>query len=62
MHKMTESAAELAVLFNVNVGGPADVDEMMAMAEEARIRQHLDLIRQLEATQAGKHSGDHSDD
>lgn len=40
-----ENATEMSSLFNVDLGTPADVDTILMQAEEARIREHIELER-----------------
>jgi HD-like signal output (HDOD) protein len=46
IEKMAGVTAELAELFKVDIGGPAQVDDILSQAEDAQLRQHLELEAQ----------------
>lgn len=49
IEKMAAITAELAELFKVDLGGPAEVDDLLCQAEDAQLRQHLELEAQIKA-------------
>jgi two-component system cell cycle response regulator len=53
---MAERASEMADLFDVDFGSPADIDQILMRAEDARVRRHLELERAANQSMAQKPS------